>query len=214
MSINIRSIQHYMYCPRRFGLLEINGDWAENAFVAKANIMHEHVHDGSHEFSSKSKRVLSAVAVYNDDLDIYGITDCIEFEACPDGDKIEGRCCRVKIVEYKPTSPKNGEIRETDAIQVFAQKICVDYIWNCNSEGYIYYADTRKRVKLPFETQYERYYEHLTRLLAQMNKCIESDSIPMKQAGQNCSGCSLKDVCMPKIRKYSVKKLIFEGEGI
>ncbi len=176
--------------------------------------MHEHVHDGSHEFSSKRKKVLSAVAVYNDDLDIYGITDCIEFEACPDGNEIEGRRCRVKIVEYKPASPKNGEIRETDAIQVFAQKMCVDYIWNCKSEGYIYYADTKKRVKLPFDTQYEKYYANLTKLLAKMNECVESNTIPRREAGQKCGGCSLKDVCMPKIRKYDVKKLIFEEEGI
>lgn len=214
MSINIRSIQHYMYCPRRFGLLEINGDWAENALVAKANIIHEHVHDGSHEFSTENKTVLSSIAVYNDILDIYGVTDCIEFEACPDGDEIEGRRCKVKIVEYKPTAPKSGEIRDTDAIQVFAQKMCVDYIWHCNSEGYIYYADTRKRVKLPFETQYERYYALLKKLLEEINQCIESKSIPKKEAGQNCSGCSLKDVCMPRIKKYSVKKLIFEEEGI
>ena len=30
-TINIRAIQHYMYCPRRFALLEINDDWEENA---------------------------------------------------------------------------------------------------------------------------------------------------------------------------------------
>mgnify|MGYP000553427600 CR=1 FL=1 len=31
--INIRTIQHYMYCPRRFGLLEIENAWAENVSV-------------------------------------------------------------------------------------------------------------------------------------------------------------------------------------
>lgn len=40
-SINIRDIQHYMYCPRRYALLEINRDWSENAYVIKANILHE-----------------------------------------------------------------------------------------------------------------------------------------------------------------------------
>ncbi len=39
--INIRTIQHYMYCPRRFGLLEIENAWAENVSVVLANIMHE-----------------------------------------------------------------------------------------------------------------------------------------------------------------------------
>ena len=57
-------------------------------------------------------------------------------------------------MEYKPTQPKDGSIRETDAIQVFAQKLCADYIWKCNSEGCIYYADTRKRVKMPFDEEF------------------------------------------------------------
>lgn len=43
VTINIRDIQHYMYCPRRFALLEVNDDWAENAFVVKANLLHENV---------------------------------------------------------------------------------------------------------------------------------------------------------------------------
>ena len=33
--IAIRSIQHYMYCPHRWGLLEIDKAWAENFFVTK-----------------------------------------------------------------------------------------------------------------------------------------------------------------------------------
>jgi CRISPR-associated exonuclease Cas4 len=47
--INIRTIQHYMYCPRRFGLLEIENAWAENVSVVLANIMHENVHSGKHQ---------------------------------------------------------------------------------------------------------------------------------------------------------------------
>ena len=42
--INIRTIQHYMYCPIRLGLLEIEIVWAENVSVVLANIMHENVH--------------------------------------------------------------------------------------------------------------------------------------------------------------------------
>ncbi|HHX58032.1 MAG TPA: Dna2/Cas4 domain-containing protein, partial [Clostridiales bacterium] len=91
ITVNIRSIQHYMYCPRRYALLEVNNDWAENAFVVKANIMHENVHDGSHSFSDSNKIVRSAVSIYNDELeyDLYGITDCIEFVKSANGTFIE-----------------------------------------------------------------------------------------------------------------------------
>ena len=67
VTINIRDIQHYMYCPRRFALLEVNDDWAENAFVVKANLLHENVHSGERNFENKRKIVRSDVAVYNDD---------------------------------------------------------------------------------------------------------------------------------------------------
>ena len=50
-----------MYCPRRFALLENNSDWAENAFVVKADIMHENVHSGAHSFSDSKKQVFSSL---------------------------------------------------------------------------------------------------------------------------------------------------------
>lgn len=128
--INIRTIQHYMYCPRRFGLLEIENAWAENVSVVLANIMHENVHSGKHQFKSKNKVVLSSVTLYNDELDLYGVADCIEFCKNKDGVPIDGLDGKytVRLVEYKPTQPKDGSIRETDAIQVFAQN-CVRTIF-------------------------------------------------------------------------------------
>ncbi len=56
-------------------------DWAENAFVVKANLMHERVHDGSHNFSDHKKVVRSSVTLYNDlpAYNLYGVADCIEF---------------------------------------------------------------------------------------------------------------------------------------
>lgn len=83
--INIRTIQHYMYCQRRFGLLEIENAWAENVSVVLANIMHENVHLGKHQFKSNNKVVLSSVTLYNDELDLYGVADCIEFCKNKDG---------------------------------------------------------------------------------------------------------------------------------
>lgn len=91
-SINIRRIQHFLYCPRRYSLLEINNDWAENYFVVNANILHQHVHDGSHSFSDSKKVVRSDVSVYNDlpEYDQFGVTDCVEFIRDKNGAEIHG----------------------------------------------------------------------------------------------------------------------------
>lgn len=216
-TINIRSIQHYMYCPRRFALLEINDDWAENAFVVKADILHQHVHDGSHSYSDSRKIVRSDIAVYNDEpeYDIFGVTDCIEFIRSSSGVRIDGYTgdFAVKIVEYKPRAPKDNGFNETDAIQVFAQKICADSIWKCDCEAYIYYSDTKKRVKLPFDTEYEKYDRMLKKLLSEMRGLLNEKSIPLRRKGQKCSGCSMSDVCFPKEKKYCIKDIVMSQKG-
>lgn len=216
-TINIRCIQHYMYCPRRFALLEINDDWQENAYVVKANLQHQRVHDGSHKYSDSKKIVRSDIAVYNDenDYDIFGVTDCIEFVRDSGGVQISGYdgFFNVRIVEYKPKAPKGIDFNETDAIQVFAQKICADSIWNCNSEAYIYYSDTRKRVRLPFDTEYEKYDTMLKNLLFEMRKVLNSKIIPPRKKGKKCSGCSMADICFSKEKKYSVRDIVMSQKG-
>lgn len=212
LTVNIRDIQHFMYCPRRYSLLEINDDWAENYFVIKANLLHEHVHDGSHSFSDSNKIVRSNIAVYNDlpEYDLFGITDCVEFVKDRNGVEIKdlGGSFRVRIVEYKPKAPKGADFNETDAIQVFAQKICADFVWKCNCEAYIYYSDIRKRVRLPFDSEYEKYNALLKNILREIRNIREEKIIPPREKGQKCSGCSMADICFPKVRKYSVKEIV------
>ena len=80
--ITIRSIQHYMYCPHRWGLIEINKSWGENIFVTKANLLHDRVHDPEKSYTGRGKKVYTSVPVYNDDeqYNLYGVTDCIELK--------------------------------------------------------------------------------------------------------------------------------------
>lgn len=209
-SIDIRDVQHFMYCPRRFALLKINCDWAENFYVVKANLAHENVHSGKHKFSNKQKVVRSEIAIYNDKYNLYGIADCIEFIKSKNGIKINGLKDRynVQIIEYKPQAPKGKIFHEEDAIQVFAQKICADYIWHCDSKAFLYYLDIKKRIELPFDTEFQKYDDKLKELLSNMYSIINRCEIPNRTKGQRCSGCSIKDLCFSKQKKYSVKDLI------
>lgn len=205
IEIAIRSIQHYMYCPHRWGLLEIDKAWAENVFVTKANLMHDRVHDPERNYISKGKRVYTSVPVYNDleEYNLYGVTDCLEITKDKNGISISGseEKYNICIVEYKPTKPKNKEYHEEDLIQVFAQKICVDYVFGCDCDAILYYADVKKRVMLPLKENYEMYDCRLKELLEEMRIDFEQGVIPPIRKGQKCSGCSMKDLCMPSIKK-------------
>lgn len=190
--ITIRSIQHYMYCPHRWGLIEIGRSWAENYFVTKANLMHDRVHDPDSHYTLRGRKAFTSVPVYNDmkEYNLYGVTDCIE---------CRGR--EICIVEYKPTKPKNEECRKEDLMQIFAQKICVDYVFKCDSEAAVYYADVKKRYHLPFRELYTELDRELKDILSEMRKNINEGHIPPVRKGQNCSGCSMKDLCMPSIKR-------------
>lgn len=204
--ISIRSVQHFLYCPHRWGLIEIDKAWAENAFVTRANLLHERVHDPDRNYILRGKKVYTSVPVYNDleDYNLYGITDCLELTEAPDGVSVKGQPGKYKIciVEYKPTKPKNADYREDDFMQIFAQKICVDYVFGGDCNGIIYYADVKKRISLPLKEKFQEYDEKLKQLLKEMRSRLKSGSIPPVQKGQKCNGCSMKDMCMPSARPF------------
>ncbi len=205
IEISIRSIQHYMYCPHRWGLLEIDKAWAENVFVTKANLMHNRVHDPERNYISRGKKVYTSVPVYNDldEYNLYGVTDCLEMTEDKSGISIGGSEEKYKIciVEYKPTKPKNEGYYEEDLMQVFAQKICVDYVFGGDCEAVLYYADVKKRIQLPLKENFEVYNRKLIELLKEIRTNFEQGVIPPIRKGQKCSGCSMKDLCMPSIKK-------------
>ena len=205
MEIAIRSIQHYMYCPHRWGLMEIERAWAENIFVTKANLMHERVHDPGKNYTSRGKKVFTSVPVYHDgEADgLYGVTDCLELTKGKNGIFIEESEDRydVCIVEYKPTKPKKEEYHEEDLMQVFAQKICVDYVFGCDCDAVLYYGDVKKRIALPLKNNYDNYDKVLKQLLKEMRDYLNRGVVPTIRKGQKCNGCSMKDLCMPSAKK-------------
>jgi CRISPR-associated exonuclease Cas4 len=178
--------------------MEIDRAWAENYFVSKANIIHERAHSAS-QYASRGKKVYTAVKVWNDDYGLFGITDCIE-----------ERNGQYTIVEYKPTTPKSGTVRDEDAMQIFAQKICVDHVFSTDCSAEIYYADTKKRYPLPFQEEYKSRLGRLSDLLREMQAYRQAGIIPPIRNGQVCSGCSMKDLCIPSAHKRhaDVKDLI------
>ena len=204
MEITIRSIQHYLYCPHRWGLIEIDKAWAENFFVTKANLMHERVHDPERSYAAKGKKVYTSVPVYYDPepYNLYGITDCLELTPVDNGISVNGsrETYQICIVEYKPAKPKDQLYREEDLMQVFAQKLCVDYVFGGSCDGAIYYADVKKRVTLPLKEKRAEYDNKLRSILKDMRKNLAEGKIPPIRKGQKCSGCSMKDLCMPSMK--------------
>lgn len=197
--IDIRSVQQYLYCPHRWGLIETDCSWAENVFVCKGNLAHESVDAGKCS-SARNAIVERSIRVYNDEWGLFGVLDCLELRRNKSGCFIKkyGENFNLTLVEYKVRSPKTGDFRQEDAMQLLAQKICTDSIFDTNCATCFYYADTRKRVKVEF---CEEDYSFLKETLTEMHVLSEASVIPSVRKGQYCGGCSLKDICMPKWEK-------------
>ena len=206
--IAIRDIQHFLYCPHRWGLLKIDCAWAENYYVTKGNLLHKRVHSSEKRYLSPEKKALTTIAVYNDKApyNIYGFLDSLELVSSESGIILDktGLKYQLIIVEYKPTAPKDMLFHLSDAIQVFAQKICIDEIFKTNSQCVIYYSDTKQRIKLPFQSEYSFYDDLLKSSLNSMRIFIKNSEIPPIKKNQHCGGCSFKDLCMPSSKKYKL----------
>ncbi|MEG1706915.1 MAG: Dna2/Cas4 domain-containing protein, partial [Clostridia bacterium] len=181
----------------RWGLMELECDWVENYFVVRGNLAHTVTNSG-YKTSSRHNIVERSVRVYNDEWNIFGVIDNLELKYSDEGAYIRKYDNRfnVCIVEYKVTAPKNQEYRREDAMQLLAQKICVDSLFNTQSETVFYYADTKKRIKVNFT---ETDYDFLKQTLFLMRQLKERGVVPDIMDKQYCSGCSFKDICMPKL---------------
>ena len=81
-------------------------------------------------------------------------------------------------------------------MQLLAQKVCLDSMLKADCDTYFYYHNTRKRVKAVFT---EQDYIFLRETVEKMLSLRRDGIIPKKRKGQHCSGCSMSDICMPRV---------------
>ncbi|WBW49924.1 Dna2/Cas4 domain-containing protein [Peptoniphilus equinus] len=216
-NFTIRSFQHYLYCPHRWGLITIGCCWEENLFVTKANLTHERVH-AQGGYTLRGRRSLTGVPVYNDEAAIHGVLDCLELTPSPKGVSVSGMdgTYELTIVEYKPSEPKDHQIRYDDMMQLYLQKRCVDGTFHTDAVTVVYYADTKQRREVTWEdaADYEAAFE---KIKSEMSDYLRRGDIPTIPKVQRCAGCSMKAMCMPSGRtsdfKDSVHRLIKEADG-
>lgn len=56
-TLYLSRLQHYLFCPRQFALIELECAWAENVFTAEGQVMHEKVNSGGHDTRGNIKTV-------------------------------------------------------------------------------------------------------------------------------------------------------------
>lgn len=74
----ISNIQHYVFSPRKWAPIKIDGEWKENILMVTSSILHEKVHQINRDKRSKSITV-RGIRVKSDEYKIQGQCDAKEY---------------------------------------------------------------------------------------------------------------------------------------
>lgn len=192
----LSGIQHFAFCRRQWALIHIEQQWEENFRTVDGSIMHENVHDSSFHEKRGDTIITRAMAVSSSRLGISGECDAVEFHRCSNGISIFGMegAFSVVPVEYKRGEPKEDE---SDIMQLAAQAMCLEEMLCCEIPfGYMYYGETRHRLKIIFD---DALREHTEKIIDEMHQLFKRKYTPKVRRTKACNACSLKNICLPAL---------------
>jgi len=120
--LQISGLQHFVFCPRQWALIHIEGLWTENYLTASGRVLHSKVHSES-ELERRGEIIIArGLRVFSSILGISGECDAVEFHKSADG--ISLRQCQGLYQPY-PIEYKRGVFKASDCdrLQLSAQAI-------------------------------------------------------------------------------------------
>ena len=164
--LQLSGIQHFAFCRRQWALAYIELQWQENVRTVEGKIFHENAHDVSMKEKRGDLLIVRAMPIHSWEMGVSGECDVVEFHKVKDGIQLAGKEGLYKAVpvEYKRGRPKTDD---SDILQVAAQAMCLEEMLCCDiSYGYIFYRETRHRMKENLQTKYgERFGRYFRRCI-------------------------------------------------
>lgn len=184
--IPLSALQHAVYCLRQAALIHLERLWAENRFTAEGDVLHAVADKGGSRRARGVRRVL-ALPLACRRLNLAGTADLVEFIPGPDGET-------AFPVEYKRGKPK---LHRADEVQLCAQALCLEEMTGRPvPQGALFYAQTRRRVIIPFDADLRALTEATAADLAQvLDSGVTPPPTPHKS---RCRACSLLELCRPQ----------------
>lgn len=192
----LSGIQHFVFCRRQWALIHIEQQWAENLRTADGAVMHRNVHDSTFNEKRRNVIIARAMAISSSRLGISGECDVVEFHRDDNGVEIFGREGKYTVtpIEYKRGKEKADEC---DIMQLTAQAMCLEDMLCCEVPfGYIYYGETRKRVKVEITDELKKRTESI---IEEMHMFYRRKHTPKVKRTKSCNACSLNNICLPVI---------------
>ena len=180
--IPLSAFNHWVYCPRRCGLIHQEGEFSDNIHTMRGNAEHERVDRATHETLRSGARVEYALPVWSDRLGLIGKCDVVEF--WPDG--------TVYPVEYKH-GPKRKWLN--DDLQLAAQAICLEDMLGCAvPTGAIFHVSSRRRREVSITPALRQMVIETAEAIRAM---LASNNLPPPVNDARCKECSMNEICQP-----------------
>lgn len=184
-----RMVNEFEYCPRLFYLEWVQSRFEDNPDTVEGRYVHRNVDTGGGRIDDPDEespvRKARSVTVSSENLGIIAKADIIE-----------GKGSKVTPVEVKRgRSPKHGPAWSPELVQICAIGLILqDNGYDC-SEGQIFFAESRERVKVPFD---EKLVWQTLNVLRDLKEVAEApDPPPPLVDSPKCPRCSLVGICLP-----------------
>jgi CRISPR-associated exonuclease Cas4 len=185
--IYLSRLQHYLYCPRQFALIELEDVWIENRFTAEGQVLHQRV-DQADKQKRGVVRTIWGMRLSHGVLGIEGVADVVEYHRQSDGTE------QPYPIEYKRGKPK---AHRADEVQLCAQALCLEDMEGVAvPEGALFYGEVRRRHHVDFD---EALRDLTLQTIRACRDIVQSKITPkaVYQAGK-CRHCSLIEQCHPQ----------------
>lgn len=207
----ISGIQHFAFCRRQWALIHIEQQWAENVHTVVGALMHQKTHDPYVAEKRKDVLITRALPVSSKTMGVSGECDVVEFHKRDEGISLYGHrgCYEVFPVEYKKGKPKKSD---EDVLQLTAQAMCLEEMFSTQiPSGALFYGETRRREVIAFT---EELRANVKGIFEEMHQYYQRRYTPRVVWSKACNGCSLKEICIPKLGKtISVKDYLARTLG-
>ncbi len=193
-----RMINEFEYCPRLFYLEWVQSRFEDNSDTVEGRYVHRNVDIEAGRIDSPEAdspvRKARSVTISSERLGIIAKADIIE-----------GKGNQVTPVEVKRgRPPKHGPAWSPELVQICSIGLILqDNGYEC-SEGQIFFAESKERVKVPFD---EKLVCQTLSLLSQLRVVASSPNPPPPLIDSpKCPRCSLVGICLPDETNYLVDR--------
>ena len=194
----LSGIQHYMFCPRQWGLIHMEQLWNDNRLTTEGALLHERVDNPHYRQKNGQTITLRHVALVSKQLGLYGFSDAVELHhAASSGNAITHDRYPGAWLPY-PVEYKHGGHKRTpcDEVQLAAQVMCLEEMHNISLDrAAIFYWKTEQREEVVIDETLRRLVVDISN---QMHSHMQSGLLPAAEPSRQCKSCSLRDMCMPK----------------